>query len=261
MSLKNQYSRKVSHILEIVSIVISLFVYFYISKAFSSSVDDAISSFGGSYFDYVVFGEIFMMLPLYFLDAPYKKIKSSIVEGSFDIYLSLPITLNRLIFILCSWNLVQVLKRVILTFLIASLFFDFSMNYASLPQLIILQIVSILPFLGLGLCVSCLILFFGRGESALGYLNTIISISAGSFFPLSVLPQWLQDSSRLLSPFTILLENSRYILNSPLGLMDFSKVVFVLLVWGCFIFLGRYLLKRAINSYRKNGKLAVISHY
>mgnify|MGYP000079559139 CR=1 FL=1 len=261
MSLKNQYSHRTSHFLEILSIIISMFVYFYISKAFSSSVEGELSAYGGDYFSYVVFGEIFLMLPLHFLDSPYRKIRSSIVEGTFETYLSLPISTNRLVLLLSSWNLVQVLKRILLTLLIACIFFGLRIPFSSLVQLILLQIVSSFAFLGLGLCVSCSILFFGRGGSLLGYLNTIISISAGSFFPISVLPSWLSNSSRILSPFTLLLENTRSIIIAPLEFKQFIIVFSILLGWGIFFFLGRVLLDRGIEFYRRSGKLSIISHY
>jgi ABC-type uncharacterized transport system permease subunit len=261
MSLKNQYSKNFSHFLELLSIFIGLSIYYYVSIAFGGSVESGIGQFGGSYFEYVVFGEIFMTLPLYFLDAPFRKLKSSIVEGTFLTYISLPISVNRLIFVLASWNLIQVLKRLLFTVLIAVVFFGFSFKVNAIFYLFILSVLSSFVFLGIGLCVASLLMIFGRGASALGYLNTFIAVTSGSYFPLSVLPEWIIATSKTFSPFTLFLESSRMIHSGRVSFQDFLITSLVLLFWGGLLFLGRYFFSRSLDHYRKNGRFEVISHY
>ncbi len=261
VSLKNQYTRRLSHFAEVISILVGLTVYYYISAAFDNGLSKEANPFEGRYFDYVVFGEIFMMLPLYFLDAPYQKLKSSIMEGTFLVYIGLPIGLNKLILIFSSWNLVQTLKRVLLTLLFSITIFGLNFEIISLVKIVLLQIVSIFVFLGLGLCLSCLLLFFGRGAGAIGYLNTFVAISAGSFFPLSVLPEWLASAFRAFSPFTLMLESSRLLNRGALTNKDFLRTIAFLALWGIVFLIGRKLFALGIRYYRKNGSLKIISQY
>lgn len=261
LSFKNQYDHKLSHLVEVISIFISLFIYYYVSMAFSGSVESGISKYKVDYFSYVVFGEIFISLPLFFLVGPFHKLKSLALDGSLETYLSLPITMNRFIAVLSFWNFAQALKRVLLTLIIAILFFKMKFEFLVLLKLLMLLIVSSPIFLGIGLSLCYFLFVFGRGGSLIGYVNTFVAISSGSFFPLAVMPNWFLELSMRFSPFTLFLESSREIYSKSLSDELYFLVLLKLLLWGLVFFIGRYAIVKGIEFYRKSGKPVVISHY
>ena len=71
-----------------------------------------------------------------------------------------------------------------------------------------------LGFFSFGLVFSSVLLRTGRGQALIGYFLTFMSIGAGGFFPLSVLPEYL---IKVLSffPYTILLETLRKLIVTP----------------------------------------------
>ncbi|OUR96689.1 hypothetical protein A9Q84_10120 [Halobacteriovorax marinus] len=261
LSFKNQYDHKLSHLVEVISVFISLFIYFYVSKAFGAPVEGELLKYKVDYFSYVVFGEIFISLPLFFLVGPFFKLKSLALDGSLETYLSLPISLNRFILVLSFWNFAQSLKRVGLTFLIAVLFFGMQFEMLTLLKLLIIVIVSTPIFLGIGLSLCYFLFVYGRGGSLIGYVNTFVAISSGSFFPLAVMPSWFSEFCLNVSPFTLFLESARSLYAHTLSHELFLIVIVKLLLWGMFLPIGRLCISLGINFYRKSGRPLIISHY
>jgi len=261
LSFKNQYDHKLSHFVEVISIFISLSIYYYVSKAFAGPVEGGLSKYKVDYFSYVVFGEIFISIPLFFLIGPFHKLKSLALDGTLETYLSLPISINRFITVLSFWNFGQTLKRETLTLLIAVLFFQMNFEVFSLLKLILLVLVSSPIFLGIGLCLCYFLFVFGRGGSLIGYINTFVAISSGSFFPLDVMPSWFQNFSLNFSPFTLFLETSRGVYAKSISNELYMIVILKLLLWGLLFFVGRFTILKGIGFYRKSGKPMVISHY
>ena len=225
--------------------------------AFAGSVNEFLTLYKTSYFSYIVLGEILLSLPLYYIDAPLRQVKYCMHTGVFQTFMSLPISKLRACFLMSHFGILRVLLRVVLTFIIASLFFGLKIPTAAFFSILI-YIVTILPFcFGLGLIILTIFLITGRGQAALGYISTMIAFFSGALFPISVLPQWLTNYVLPYFPITRYLDGLRLLIAG--GKMKISDPALFLL-WGSVLMVSILMLKAAFSYRRKNGSL-VISQY
>lgn len=95
-----------------------------------------------------------------------------------------------------------------------------------LPSLLLLAV--FVPFVwGLGLVTAAAILTFRRGTGVLGAVMSVLGLVSGAFFPLSLLPEWIQRIAEA-NPVAIALEGSREALIGGAGWHAIGSDVIVL---------------------------------
>ena len=76
-----------------------------------------------------------------------------------------------------------------------------------MPSLVLLA--AFVPFVwGLGLVTAAAIVTFRRGTGVLGVFMSVLGLASGAFFPLSLLPDWIQRLAEA-NPIAIVLEGAR----------------------------------------------------
>lgn len=228
VDFRNHYYHPLTLLSEIIAILGTLIIYWFSSKAFTLAVQSYLHQ---DYFSYLLIGDLVLSTPLYFIDTFVRKIRLSIHDKTFQTLLCLPLRIIHIMLTLGLSGLTRDILRTIITFALAVVFFNFHFEWLNLFKIILFQLLFIPPFLALGITISLLILYMGRGEGVLGYINTVGSFLAGAFFPIAVLPVWLQKSTQILSPITFLLEQSRQILHTGSPSLSLPAFIATLLTW------------------------------
>ncbi len=135
-------------------------------------------------------------------------------------------------------------------------FFDLSFEGADFVTATVILLVGSLSFVGLGMVASILpLLYPERGAQMTNIVQAFFLLVSGIYYPVSVLPKWLQVLSHI-SPATYVLEGMRSALLP--GTVDKSPTSFV---WPLFFMgivmlpLGIYLFQRAERYTKRTGKL------
>ena len=211
LNSRDEFISKINIVLELIAIFISLLIYYFTSKTFSGSIDSSLAIYKVNYFDFILIGEVLLALPLFFLEGTYRKVRESLMNGVYDTFNYLGISSLKSIFFLVSSALPKVLFRISLTLVFAYLFFGFSIPIGRILICFLIVIISLPLFFSFGLAFSAVLLKTGRGQALIGYFLTMMSIGAGGFFPLSVLPVSLVRVLEFF-PYTTLLETLRLFL-------------------------------------------------
>jgi ABC-type multidrug transport system permease subunit len=98
-----------------------------------------------------------------------------------------------------------------------------------MPSLVLLA--GLVPFVwGLGLMTAAAIVTFRRGTGPLGVIMSVLGLASGAFFPLALLPEWLQRLAQA-NPVAIALEGTREALIGGVGwaAIDSDFIVMVVL--------------------------------
>lgn len=253
---KNHYYHPLTIASELFAIVGTLVIYWFTSKAFHLSIQNHLHQ---DYFSYILIGDLFLSTPLYFMDTFVRKIKLSIHDRTFHTFLSLPLSIFKIIMTLGISGLVRDLMRTSITFALAYLIFSFQLPVSNFLMALLFQLLFLLPFIALGIILSLFILYIGRGDGMLAYINTIGSFLAGAFFPISVLPLWIQKVSLYFSPITFFLEQTRSILRQGVPSMQISHFVGVFLLWNLLTIVLAAVVYRIIVSklYSKGFQLLI----
>lgn len=135
-------------------------------------------------------------------------------------------------------------------------FFDLSFEGADFMSATVVLLVGSLSFVGVGMVASILpLLYPERGAQMTNIVQAFFLLVSGIYYPVSVLPEWLQVLARI-SPATYVLEGMRSALLP--GTVDKSPTSFVwpLLLMGVVMLpLGIYLFQRAERYTKRTGKL------
>jgi ABC-2 type transport system permease protein len=250
-NLINTYSNIWGSLGDLLSIVLNLIFFWYTSKAFGFSFKVGLSDYRVDYFNYVVLGEMVLLIPAAILNGLTSTVQSAAADGTLEVFFLLPRRAQTTFIISALAIVPKEVVRIILTLIIATLAFGFKFSYSGLGGAVFLQIISLPIFLGMGLFAASLLVFFGRGKSVISHGGNILYIFAGIYFPLSVLPKSIQNIAKVFSPFTILLESTRTLFSN--GFHNMAVTSAQIIFWDLLLFfLGFWLLglsfRRMINK-------------
>jgi ABC-2 type transport system permease protein len=137
-------------------------------------------------------------------------------------------SLSRLIFSIFSS---------VIIILIGTFFFGFTLinGFVTFINMIVLSVIALIVFLGFGFVVSGI----AKNENAVPPIANLITLPqfllAGTFFPISNFPEWLQPVSRAL-PLTYLNEAMRKISFEGASIFDVWYDILILVIWGIIVY-------------------------
>jgi ABC-2 type transport system permease protein len=119
-------------------------------------------------------------------------------------------------------------------------------------------LVAFVPFVwGLGLVSAGAILTFRRGSGAVTLGGTLLGLSSGAFFPLSLLPQWLQTLANA-NPLAIAIDGLRQALIGGTGWSGVGSDLLKLAPLSlAALLIGTLAFRLALQRERRNGTLGL----
>jgi len=148
------------------------------------------------------------------------------------------------------------LLRAVFLFTVCALFFDLSMPDAQFFAAFVVLIVASISFLGIGVMTSVLPLISPEKGTQLGFVaqGTLLVVS-GVYYPVEVLPQWMQWIATV-SPATYALDGIREAILEGQGLTAMWDEIWPLLIIGVVsIPLGLWVFRRGELYAKRHGKL------
>ena len=247
------YSYKVSFYGQFFGILITVFTFFFISKTFSLSQSPHLEAYGNNYFLFVILGISIIDLIGTCMRSATKSIREAQAFGYIDIVLNARVSPQYFVITSMIFPGCVGLIKVFLYLLLASLFYDFSLSIYTIVSIIMLSILTVIPFLGIGLLAASFVLAFKQGDPINYLVNISVTLFAGVLFPTSVLPQALQYISNLI-PVTYSLDIIRkvVIFNSP-ELISLQLILYLLLFSAIFFAIGVFTIIKTCSSVKLSG--------
>jgi ABC-2 type transport system permease protein len=139
---------------------------------------------------------------------------------------------------------------------VVAAFFDLNFEGADFTSAIVIMLVGSLSFVGIGVVASILpLLYPERGAQMTNIVQALFLLVSGVYYPVTVLPGWLQAIARI-SPATYVLEGMRAALLPGTSTQDPLSYVWPLLIMGLVMLpLGVHLFQRAERYTKRTGKL------
>jgi ABC-2 type transport system permease protein len=233
-------------------VLLGLFFLSLMSEFVGPLVEERLDRYGGSYFAFVVLG-----IGLYsFLGAALRQLSNKIREaqllGTLEALLATRTDVWTLVVCMPLFSFLQTSFRVLAYIALGTLFFDMPLRWGNWPAALLVLALTIAAFACIGLVVAGLTATFKRIEPVLSLVTGLALFLGGVYYPLSVLPEWLQKVAMLL-PITPAIEGLRAVLLGGHGLRDIGReltalVLFtvVMLPLGATVF--RWGLRRAMRD-------------
>jgi ABC-2 type transport system permease protein len=148
------------------------------------------------------------------------------------------------------------LVRAVLLFGVVAAFFDLEMPQADFVAALVVVVVASISFVGIGMMTAVLPLISPEKGTQLGFVaQGILLVVSGVYYPVDVLPEWMQWLA-VISPATYALEGIRDAILDGAGLAALWDEIWPLLVIGAVsIPLGLEVFRRGERHAKRHGKL------
>lgn len=140
---------------------------------------------------------------------------------------------------------------------IVALFFHVDLSRANVPSMLLIVVTGSMSFIGLGMFAAVLpLLSPEKGLQMTNIIKTLVLLVSGVYYPVSVLPGWMQIFAKI-SPAAYMLEGMRAALLEGMGVgAAFVPYIVPLLITGLItIPAGLYAFTRAERYAKQTGKL------
>jgi ABC-2 type transport system permease protein len=174
------------------------------------------------------------------------------IEYTFMAPLSRPIHLFGMGVFAIAYGIV----RAVLLFGVVAMFFDLDLSHADFVAALVVLVVASIPFIGIGMMTAVLPLISPEKGTQLGFIaQGILLVVSGVYYPVEVLPQWMQWIS-VISPATYALDGMRDAIINGDGLSKMWDEIWPLIVIGIVsVPLGLEVFRRGERYAKKHGKL------
>lgn len=248
-------SYRAAFLFDLISILSSVVTFFFMAKLFGGKTAEFLTDYGGDYFSFALIGIAFSG----YLSAGLGSFSEAIAEeqayGTLETILLSPTRISTVLICSSIGKFIFTSFRVIVYLLLGWLFFGLNLSRANPGSALIILVLTILSFSGLSLLSAGFILVFKRGDPLNWLFHGASRLLGGVYFPIAVLPLWLQKISFFL-PLTYCLEAMRKSLiigNPPREI--FPQILALVLFSGIAFPLGILSFKLALKKAKKEGSL------
>lgn len=196
---------------QLLTAVFSITLFYYVSKlvhinGFTSS----------SYFGFVVVG-IALVGVIYSCFSVPELFRQELIAGTFDRLLLSPFGAVRSVIAMTLFPLMNAFFVASLTLGLACALFGLQLHWSTVPLSIPAMGLALLAFMPFGLLFAALTVVVKQGSVGTTWVIALLTIIGGLYFPISLLPHWVQTASKL-QPFTPATNVLRHFLvNSPVA--------------------------------------------
>ncbi len=185
-------SYRMAFVMRFVGIFFSTATFFFIAKLFGKGINPYLKAYGGDYFSFVLIGIAFSGFLSVGLSSFSGSISAAQAQGTLEAMLVTPTKITQIILSSSVWNFMFTSLSVVVYLVIGSLFFGASLAKANYPAAFLVLFLTIMLFSSIGIISASFIMVFKRGDPVNWIFSSLSSLLSGTFFPIAVLPLWLQ---------------------------------------------------------------------
>ncbi len=248
-------SYRLSFAMSFAGIFVSVTMFFFISQLFGGAFSPYLNEYGGDYFSFVLIGLAFSGFVNTGLSAFSSSISRAQAQGTLEAMLVTPTRLSAIVLFSSLWSYAFNFFNVLVYLVFGSLFFGLSLSNANIPATLLVLFLATLIFSGIGIISASFIMVFKRGNP-IDWLHRMAStVLSGMFFPITVLPLWLQPFAYVV-PIFYALQAMRLAVLKGYSISALSSELLVLLGMTIVILpLSMRAFKYAVREAKKDGTL------
>jgi ABC-2 type transport system permease protein len=190
-------SYRTAFVLDVVFGFLNLVIYHFISRALRPRVGGELGG-APTYFAYAAVGVALTVVLQAALSGLARRLREEQLTGTLETLMAQPIKPSQLAFGLAGFPFLFAIVRALVYLLLAGLLLGLSFAHCDWFGLIVSFLISGLAFVGAGVALAALVMVFKRAEAAGTVGGFGASLLGGAFFPVSVLPAWLQPVARVI---------------------------------------------------------------
>ncbi len=253
-----EVSYRFSFVLQFASIFFSVVMFYFVAKLLGDapSVRNALKEYGGSYFAFVLIGIAFSNFLSVGLGSFSTSIRAEQMMGTLEAMLVTPTRLSNIVLSSSQWNFTFTSLRVGVYLLLGALFFGLDLSGANVLPALVALLLTVIAFSSLGIISASFIMIFKRGDPIAWALSTSSTLLGGVYYPITILPGWLQVISYMF-PITYSLRAIRLALLEGTGFAGISNDLIALVVFSVITLpISLMIFRYAVHRAKKDGSLS-----
>jgi ABC-2 type transport system permease protein len=251
------WSYRATFVADIGALVIQVITFYYVGKMIDSTV---LPSFGGespSYVEYVSVGLAVTVFVAIALNRVAGSLRQEQWKGTLEVLMMTPTSYATIQLGSAVYDLVYIPVRTVIFLVVVALAFDLNLYGSGLPPAVLIVLVFI-PFVwGLGLISAAAVLTFKGASIGTSVAVTLLTISSGAYFPLTLLPDWIETIAKA-NPLAIAIQDVRETLIGGTAWSGIPADLAVLMPMSLIsILAGVFAFRLALARERRRGSLAL----
>ncbi|KPK96862.1 MAG: hypothetical protein AMJ95_11970 [Omnitrophica WOR_2 bacterium SM23_72] len=248
-------SYKLAFLFNIFGVFISVLIYFFIDRLFGSRIAPHLEVFGINYFSYVLLGMAFFSYVGAGMGSFASQLHNEQMQGTLEAVLLTPVKISTLLFSMALWNLIIATLDMVIYIVLGIFVFKIDFSQINLLSGLIILILTITSFSGLGILSASFIMIFKRGNPLGWVISSLEGLIGGVYFPVSVLPAWLQFVAKFF-PITHAIRAMELAVYQGYPLRLLAKEIFLLFLFSLLLIpAGLIVFKFATKKSRMQGTL------
>ncbi len=253
----DESSYRFSFLIQFISIFMSAGMFFFIAKLVDQASITSLSALDGGYFPFALIGLAFSAYFSTGLTSFSSSLRQAQTTGTLEAMLTSPTQVSTIIISSSLWSYVITTFRALL-YLLVGIVLGMDISHANLLSAVVILVLTIAAFNGIGILAASFIMVLKRGDPINWLINSLSSLLGGVYYPVQLLPAWLQPISKLI-PLTYSLDALRKALLEGAPLTSLGVEILALLVFSCLLLpVSLAAFRFALQKARTDGSL---THY
>jgi ABC-2 type transport system permease protein len=190
-------SYRVAFLLDIVFGIISLLIYFFISRTFEDASSARLAG-APSYFAFAAVGVALSLVVQAASARLAQRIREEQLTGALELLVAQPVTAVELALGLAGFHFLFAALRAVVYLLAAGFVLSADFSRADWLGFVTVLVAAAVAMAALGIVFAALVLVLKRAELLVAVLTVALALLGGAYFPLEVLPGWLQPLADVL---------------------------------------------------------------
>jgi ABC-2 type transport system permease protein len=242
---------------DIVSLLLQALLFSFLAKLVDPTVMPSYNGQPTGYLEFATIGIAVAAFAQLGLTRAATAVRNEQLMGTLEPMLSTPTAVETVQVGSVTFDLVYVPIRTAAFFGLMFLAYGLAFHWDGLVPSLVVLVLLIPSVWGLGILGAAAIMTFRRGAGSVGLAGMLLAIASGAYFPIALLPTWLQAIAQA-TPLAIALEQSRNALLGGSGWDGVGPAVVQLLGWAVVSFgVGLAAFRLALRRERRLGTLGL----
>jgi ABC-2 type transport system permease protein len=260
--LKRDFDTEVSYrfsfFFQFFRIFFSVGVFYFIAQLLGEAAAPYLAPYGGDYFSFVLIGIAFAGYFGVGLTSFSNSLRQAQTTGTLEAMLTTPTSLSTIILSSSVWDYLMTTFRVLVYLGVGALFLGVNLGGGNYLAALLVLVLTVVAFSSLGILAASFIMVLKRGDPITWAFSAVSSFLGGVYYPVAVLPGWLQVLAKFL-PITYALQAMRLALLQGASLQTLLPELLALSAF-CVVLLpaSLFAFRYAVDRARVDGSL---THY
>jgi ABC-2 type transport system permease protein len=248
-------SYRMAFVGQILGVLVVSTSFFFLSELFAPLRSTHLAPYGGDYFSFVLIGVAFSSYLQVSLQGFSTSVREAQTLGTLEALLVTQTEIPTIILSSSIFSFAMTSLRVLFFLLAGVLVFGTRLDHGGLAAAAVVLMLTVVAFSSLGILSASFVMVFKRGDPVCWFFMNLSWLLGGVYYPITILPEWLQKLSYAL-PITYALEGMRLALLRGKGIVELLPTILPLAIF-CLVMVPASLLvfQRAVTISKRDGSL------